>query len=1257
MIKLNIIIIIFLFIQDSILSNIRSLADIQTIIIKVFDSGEQEIINSEFVDDVQVYINGNEISIDSNNKILVPEGQNSIILQWDNKLTNCEKMFYGLSNIIEIDFTNFDTSEVIKMQSLFEDCINLEKIVFGNNFVTSRINSMHNMFFNCYKLTSLDLSDFDTSQVSYMENLFYNCNSLTSLNLSNFHTSLVVNMDHMFYNCSLLSYLSFSSNFNTQNVKSMASMFLNCNSLTSLNLSNFNTLSVENMVNMFYDCTSLQYLDISNFDTSKNTNMGFMFSHCQSLLSLDLSHFNTELVTDMNEMFNGCYSLTSLDVSSFNTRKVTKMNKMFKYCRSLISLDISGFDTSLVTMMESLFEDCKFLTSIDVSHFNTESCLSMANMFDDCELLSFIDVSNFNTSKVTDMKLMFNKCRQLTSLDLSNFDTSHVVSFERMFDSCTSLQSLDLSNFNTISVENMEKMFSNCLALASLDISSFITSSVESFLNMFYNCEQLAYLDLSSFSTTKITNMEKMFFHCSSLTTLDLSNFDTSLVTNMISLFEGCSDLEFLNINSFVENANLNSTNMFKDIKHNLIYCISNEDMIPSIKALVSKTGCETLDCSDNWKENYDNMLLNKKKDINVIYDKCIEMGVEEIAEDFYFSNENLGLSIYMYNMDNIEELKGQYNNLTFIEMSEDKKKELLKNFGVDENEDLFVFISDYPSNNNSKTATSNYSYIFLLGNGTSLNLSEIDGDFDIKVTVPIRDLELANYKYALEFSNEGYDIYDKDGDFYNNICSPAYIHNNDITLKDRKIEIYPNNVTLCKDNCEYKETDLDDQRMVCICQLSIGNSYEASSNDDFSKEKDHNEVFEYILDNINYKIFQCYSLILSLNNLVNNPAFYTIISIFIICVVCSIVFATIGYTTIRISMFKEIPTKLRLREHVIEFLREMKNKNNKKDEIKPTPPKRNIEFQNIENTEINKEPEYKFIQSTEKIMLSEKKNNLNHKKRNKKQNFVDNKMTTEENLNKYTITKKSGDEELIYKENLKIEEKEEKIQKNLKKKSINYNRTPFTQALREDKRNLCQVFKSLLIEKIELCNVYFGNEIYRAIILSQYLLNLLINFFFNTLFYSDEIVSQKYHNNGKLDLVVTLVLSLLSNIITSIFVHYIDNPKIIEEKLRIISEVRDEKRFLYWLNKYLKSLKQKIIIFIIIEIIIIIGSLYYITIFFIVYSKARISLLINYLVSLFEVLLKSIGISLTITLMRKLSIYYKNSYIYNASKFIDINF
>ena len=75
-----------------------------------------------------------------------------------------------IKNIVELDLSNFDTSQVAYMNSMFSGT----------------------------SLTSLNLSNFDTSKVMKMSNMFFNMRNLTSLNLTNFNTSKVTDMEDMF---------------------------------------------------------------------------------------------------------------------------------------------------------------------------------------------------------------------------------------------------------------------------------------------------------------------------------------------------------------------------------------------------------------------------------------------------------------------------------------------------------------------------------------------------------------------------------------------------------------------------------------------------------------------------------------------------------------------------------------------------------------------------------------------------------------------------------------------------------------------------------------------------------------------------------------------------------------------------------------------------------------------------------------------------------------------------------------------------
>ena len=286
--------------------------------------------------------------------------------------TDSSKMFlseYGeqkIKNILELDLSNFDTSQVTYMYGMFYGMSNLTTLNLFN-FDTSKVADMRYMFAGMTNLTSLNLSNFDTSQVMYMGGMFAGMSNLTTLNLSNFNTSKVTNMGFMFQGMSSLTTLDLS-NFDTSQVTYVRGMFASTRSLTALNLSHFDTSKVTNMETMFAGMSSLTTLDLSNFDTSKVMDMSYMFNYVSSLTTLNLSNFNTLKVTNMRYMFAGMTNLTSLNLSNFDTSKVKNMSYIF----SLVAEDMpkdklekiyvnNDFDTSQLISFSNMFTNRKKL--------------------------------------------------------------------------------------------------------------------------------------------------------------------------------------------------------------------------------------------------------------------------------------------------------------------------------------------------------------------------------------------------------------------------------------------------------------------------------------------------------------------------------------------------------------------------------------------------------------------------------------------------------------------------------------------------------------------------------------------------------------------------------------------------------------------------------------------------------------------------------------------------------------------------------
>ena len=192
------------------------------------------------------------------------EGIHEILLKFNNNMKDCSFMFYHCKNIINIDFSSFNTQEVTCMLSMFEGCSNLTYLDLSS-FVTKNVTNINCMFLGCNKLINIDLSSFDTSNIDSLYCIFQNCSNLMNIDLSSFDTKNVTNMAGLFAGCSKLSKINLTS-FNTNKVTDMRLMFVKCSNLSSIDLSSFNinNNNVNNMKNMFKDSLNLKEIKLNH---------------------------------------------------------------------------------------------------------------------------------------------------------------------------------------------------------------------------------------------------------------------------------------------------------------------------------------------------------------------------------------------------------------------------------------------------------------------------------------------------------------------------------------------------------------------------------------------------------------------------------------------------------------------------------------------------------------------------------------------------------------------------------------------------------------------------------------------------------------------------------------------------------------------------------------------------------------------------------------------------------------------------------
>lgn len=214
-----------------------------------------------------------------------------------------------------------------------------------------------------------------------------------------------------------------------------------------------------------------EVLNWTGVDTSKVTNMHGMFKNYYQYASwyddtstINLSGLDTSGASDMSDMFMGNDTVIELDLSSFNTSRVTTMYQMFSGMRQLQQLDLSNFNTTNVLTMEAMFYSCESFQSMDLTNLNTRKLTTTNNMFAFCTNLETVDVSGWTTSRLELISNTFNNCQSLKEIDLSTWDVNDNCFATGMFNSCYELETIYVNHFQP-SMPSSWKMFENCYKL------------------------------------------------------------------------------------------------------------------------------------------------------------------------------------------------------------------------------------------------------------------------------------------------------------------------------------------------------------------------------------------------------------------------------------------------------------------------------------------------------------------------------------------------------------------------------------------------------------------------------------------------------------------------------------------------------------------------------------------------------------------------------------------------------------------------
>lgn len=174
------------------------------------------------------------------------------------------------------------------------------KATFDESFALYQPTSCKDWFYNYLKLEEIEnLHYLNTSKVTTMHGMFFHCNCLKSLDLSAFETSNVKDFAYLFYSCKRLESLNVSS-FDTSAATSMQTMFSYCEKLKTIDLTNFETANVQTMKYMFSSCTNLKAVIVGSKFTNNKAYCEYMFKDTPAQL---YSHIDDYLANTGNKTF------------------------------------------------------------------------------------------------------------------------------------------------------------------------------------------------------------------------------------------------------------------------------------------------------------------------------------------------------------------------------------------------------------------------------------------------------------------------------------------------------------------------------------------------------------------------------------------------------------------------------------------------------------------------------------------------------------------------------------------------------------------------------------------------------------------------------------------------------------------------------------------------------------------------------------------------------------------------------------------
>ena len=623
-----------------------------------------------------------------------------------------------------------------------------------------------------------------------------------------------------------------------------------------------------------------------------------------------------------------------------------------------------------------------------------------------------------------------------------------------------------------------------------------------------------------------------------------------------------------------------------------------------------------------------DEILNNECTDGKITLNQIEDIKNNLLSQNYTGQNKIIATETVIIQLSSLEDQMNLENsNVSNIDLG-DCEDILRRENNLGEDEVLIVYKTDIKSSDLSTT------YVTYEVYDSSLNKLNLDvcSDTQITINVPVHlDESLDNLAKSL--SDSGYNLFNENDSFYNDICA-TYTNENgtDMLLSDRKSDIYSatQNQSICQADCQLESYNSATKKAKCNCDVVTNQVITTLKIDNLFNKKEIAKSFYDTLANSNFQVMKCFKLVLDFSSILKNYGQILMSASIVIFLITMIIYFILGNKKIHKYLYDILKYNSQFgnnknnnfdAESVAEnddkkviHDNSKKNKKEKKgkkirfktDNAPPKKEKRNYDYGSDNNNKRN----YKMMSST------------NDLKQTKSEGvYIKNKKGKTKKLNELKSIN-SGEKELDTKKNIKETEEINKkvaLETDFDTSKKNFTETELDEleyelAIIYDKRTFFQFYWSVLKQNQLIIFTFLPMNDFNlmyvkiALFINSFGLFITVNGFF----FSDDTMHKVYEDNGTFDIIYQIPQIFYSSIISNFANILLKNLSLSENN---ILELKSETY--YDIHKAKKKARQierclriKIIIFFILSLILMLFFWYFISCFCAVYKNTQIILL-----------------------------------------------